>query len=134
MRKTVISWRSAATTERADGAGSRPRAPKRAGKVSGRKRRALVAWLRRVAAHTIDRDPIRRRFEVLLPDRVAGVRADLLELADLLETTHAPDPACVADLYRLLSDGCGSPLYNADVHISELRATLYYARSVLQGC
>jgi hypothetical protein len=69
---------------------------------------------------------------VLLPDRVAAVRADLLELADLLEHTDEPDPACVAELCRLLSDGCQSPLYNSDAHVSELKATLYYARSGLE--
>ena len=86
-----------------------------------------------MAAHGIDRDPLRRRFQVLLPDRLALIRADLLELADLLEATADPDPVCVADLSRLLSDGCQSPLYNADVHVSELRAALYYARSTLRG-
>ena len=29
---------------------------------------------------------------------------------------------------RLLTDGCESPLYNPDVHISELLATLHYLR------
>lgn len=127
-----MSWRSAAATAPAIGAGSWTGPANRARKVSARKRRALVEWLRRVAAHTVDRDPMRRRFQVLLPDRVASVRADLLEVADLLETTDAPDPACVADLNRLLSDGCQSPLYNPDVHVSELTATLYYARSALK--
>jgi hypothetical protein len=32
----------------------------------------------------------------------------------------------VLDVQRLITDGCESPLYNRDVHISELRATLYY--------
>ena len=127
-----MSWRSAATTETTDGAASWTGPAKRSRKVSARKRQALVGTLRRLAAHTIDRDPRRRRFEVLLPDRVAAVRGDLLEVANLLETTDAPDPACVADLNRLLSDGCQSPLYNPDVHVSELTATLYYARSALR--
>lgn len=38
--------------------------------------------------------------------------------------------ACLA-LHRLLTDGCASPLYNCEVHPSELRATLYYVRSRL---
>jgi hypothetical protein len=76
-------------------------------------------------------DAARRRFEVLLHDRVAAVRTDLLEIAALLEHAVLPDPACVADLRRLVSDGCGSPLYNRDVHPSELRATLYYVRARL---
>jgi hypothetical protein len=29
---------------------------------------------------------------------------------------------------KLLTDGCGSPLYNPDIHVSELWATLYYLR------
>lgn len=128
-----MSWRSGATTDTPDGAASWTGPAKRPRRVSARKRQALVGRLRRLAAHTIDRDPMRRRFDVLLPDRVAVVRADLLDVADLLETAEAPDPACVADLHRLLSDGCQSPLYNADVHLSELRATLYYARSALQS-
>ena len=127
-----MSWRSAATTDTAEGSASWTGPAKRSRKVSARKRHALVRWLRRAAAHTTDRGPRRRRFVVLLPDRVAAVRGDLLEVADLLETTAAPDPACVADLYRLLSDGCESPLYNPDVHVSELTATLYYARSALK--
>jgi hypothetical protein len=59
------------------------------------------------------------------------VRADLLEIAALLECTSAPDPGCVAVLHRLLTDGCASPLFNRDVHPSELRATLYYLRGLL---
>ena len=68
---------------------------------------------------------------MLLLDRVATVRPELLELADALERCGDPDPAAVADLRRLLTDGCQSPLYNPEVHISELRATLYYLRSGL---
>jgi hypothetical protein len=34
-------------------------------------------------------------------------------------------------LHRLLTDGCESPLYNRDVHPSELRATIFYVRSRL---
>lgn len=77
------------------------------------------------------RDAARRRFEVLLHDRVALVRADLLEIVALLEHEPDPDPGCVAALHRLLTDGCESPLYNAEVHPSELRATIFYVRSRL---
>ncbi len=31
-------------------------------------------------------------------------------------------------LRALLRNGCDSPLYNADLHMSELRAALYYLR------
>jgi hypothetical protein len=59
------------------------------------------------------------------------VRSDLLEIAALLEHTHDPDPARVAALHNLLANGCDSPLYNTDIHISELHATLHYVRSGL---
>jgi hypothetical protein len=103
----------------------------RARLLSGRERRILVRWLRRTANRAPDRDPLRRRREVLLCDRVAAARTDLLEIATMLEHVHDPDPARVAALRDLLSDGCESPLYNTDVHLSELWATLYYVRSGL---
>jgi hypothetical protein len=61
-----------------------------------------------------------------LHDRVAAVRAELLSVADLLERAQDPEPACVDELRRLLGDGTGSPLLNEQVHISELRATLFH--------
>jgi hypothetical protein len=70
---------------------------------------------------------------VLLLDRVAAVRGDLLDIAAMLENAEDPDVACVADLHQLLTDGCSSPLYNASVHPSELRAILYYARAALSA-
>ena len=109
----------------------RPHARTRARRVSARHRRMLARWLRRTASHTPEPDPVRRRRELLLCDRVAAVRAELHEVALMLEHADDPDPTCVAALHRLLSDGCGSPLYNPDLHISELRATLYYLRSAL---
>jgi hypothetical protein len=90
-----------------------------------------VAALRTVARATPSRDPLRRRFDVLLYDRVAEVRADLLEIAQLLAVADDPGRDCVVELNRLLRDGCDSPLYNADIHPSELRATLYQVRSRL---
>jgi hypothetical protein len=99
--------------------------------TSARRRRVLVRWLRRTANHRPAHDPTRRRGELLLCDRVAVVRSELLEIADLLERTDDPDPACVAELHGLLSDGCESPLYNPEIHISELRATLHYIRAGL---
>jgi hypothetical protein len=104
---------------------------KRARLLSARERRILVRWLRRTANRPPDRDPLRRRREVLLCDRVAVARTDLLEIAAVLEQADDPDPARVAALRDLLSDGCESPLYNTDVHLSELWATLYYVRSGL---
>jgi hypothetical protein len=96
-----------------------------------RKRRRLARGLRRTANRRPPRDPAGRRRELLLCHRVAAVRGDLLEIADLLDCTQDTDPRCVAELQELLMNGCESPLYNPDVHISELRATLHYIRSGL---
>jgi hypothetical protein len=103
---------------------------KRARLVSARNRRVLARWLRRTAKHAVDPDPIRRRHDVLLHYRAAAVRTDLLEIAAMLEHAHNPNPACLAALHDLLADG-DSPLYNANIHVSELRATLNYVRSGL---
>ena len=51
------------------------------------------------------------------------MRAELLELANALEQTQTPDPACVALLRELLTNGT-SPLYNPNLPASDLRATL----------
>ena len=64
-------------------------------------------------------------------DRVRCVREQLLDIAWLLEESMDPDPRPVAELHKLLRDGCESPLYNPDIHESELRATLHYLRSAL---
>jgi hypothetical protein len=69
----------------------------------------------------------------LLHDRVAAVRTDLYEIAWLLEHANEPNPECIDWLREMLANGCQSPLYNDDVHDSELRATLYYARAALLG-
>jgi hypothetical protein len=63
--------------------------------------------------------------------RAAAVRADLLEIAAALERTPTPDPACIATLHKLLSNGCNSPLYNPRIPMSELHATLDDVRSEL---
>lgn len=91
----------------------------------------IARWLRRTAKHTQAPHPLVRRRETLLHDRVRSVREQLLELAWLLDRCTRPDPRPVAELHKLLRDGCESPLYNSDVHDSELRATLYYAREAL---
>jgi hypothetical protein len=99
-------------------------------RISAKRRLRLARGLRTVASRTSE-GARRGRFEVLLRDRAAAVRTDLLEIAAMLETTADPDPVCVTELHRLLTDGCESPLYNRDVHPSELQATLYYARARL---
>jgi len=93
--------------------------------VSSRNRRRLAASLRRAASY----GPEHGRFSVVLVDRVAMVRAQLLELAAMLEVSHDPDPSWVAEIRGLVTDGCGSPLFNSRVHVSELLATLWYLRA-----
>jgi hypothetical protein len=92
---------------------------------STRNRRALADGLRRTAAP----NQPSRRFDCcpVLPDRIAGVRSELLELASALEQTPDPDPACVALIRELLTDGC-SPLYNPNVPDDDLHTTLTRAR------
>lgn len=109
----------------------RPRLGRSAHLFSDRTRRRLVRSLRRLADRRSRRDAGRHRFDMVVHERVALVRDDLLEIALLLERERRPDPGCVVALDRLLTDGCTSPLYNRDVHFSELRATLYYIRSRL---
>jgi hypothetical protein len=92
--------------------------------ASPRKRRRLAASLRRAA--TTKATP--SRYTVLLLDRVAAVRDELLELAEMLDTADELDVSWVLAVHKLLTDGCASPLYNPEIHMSELRATLYYLR------
>ena len=92
--------------------------------LSVRKRRSLAASLRRAA--TCKSTESRRT--VLLLDRAAAVRDELLELASVLERADDLDVSWVLAIHKLLTDGCGSPLYNRDIHILELRATVYYLR------
>jgi hypothetical protein len=99
--------------------------------VSARNRRILARWLRRTANRTTEPHPFVRRREALLHYRAAAVRTSLLEIATLLEHAHNPDPARIAALRDLLANGCDSPLYNPDIHPSELKATLAYIRSGL---
>lgn len=123
------------TVERARGILDRSRARqterKQARLTSPRNRRMLARWLRRTANRTERTHPLTRIREPLLHYRAAAVRTDLLEIATLLEHTHNPDPARIAALHDLLANGCDSPLYNPDIHISELQATLHYVRSGL---
>jgi hypothetical protein len=96
-------------------------------------RRGLAGWLRRTAHRAPARHPLGRTRELLLYDRVAEVRAELIEIAAILDCLDDPDAAAIAMLRGLLADGCGSPLYNPDIHVSELRATLYHARARLEA-
>lgn len=115
-----IHWRSRSANRR-----------KRDRLVSTRKRRMLARWVRRTANRGDGRDPVYRGSEALLRYRVAAVRTDLLAIAYLLERVEDPDPRCLAEIHALLSDGCGSPLFNPEVHASELVAMVYYVRAEL---
>ncbi len=92
--------------------------------LSRRTRRRLAAGARRAA--TSGRRP--SRHTVLLQDRAAAVKAELIEIALTLESADDLEASWVAETHKLLTDGCGSPLYNRDIHVSELWATLYYLR------
>lgn len=89
----------------------------------------LARWLRRTAKRAARTDPLDRNHEALLCDRVRSVSGELIEIAWLLECSTDPDPRPMAELHKLLQDGCESPLYNPDVHISELRAAIYHVRA-----
>ena len=122
---------SSAYVEREPPTGVRWFQRRRAPLISSRERRMLVRWLRRTANHRFDHHPITGRREMLLEDRVAAVRGDLLEIAALLEQTCNPRPASVAALRDLLANAHDSPIYNESLHPSELRASLYYIRLTL---
>jgi hypothetical protein len=93
--------------------------------VSSRRRRSLAASARRAARCK----PIASRRTVLLQDRAAAVRDGLREIALVLEHADDLDASWVLAIHKLLTDGCESPLFNPDVHMSELRATLFYLRA-----
>jgi hypothetical protein len=54
-----------------------------------------------------------------------------VRIAAALEQTTGPDPASVALIYQLLTDGC-SPLYNLRVPAEDLQVTLRRVRVGLQ--
>ena len=91
----------------------------------------IAKWLRRTTKKTQRQHPLAGRRDTRPHYRVVASRADLPEIAALLGCAQHPDPACVAALRELLVNGCDSPLYNADIHVSELHATLDYVRSGL---
>jgi len=97
-----------------------------------RARRGLARPLRRLARTSPEPDPVRRRYVLLLVDRVADVRDDLLEVADLIEQAATADPSCLAEVRRLLTSGCDSAAYNPDIHVSELQADMYFLRCRLR--
>ena len=88
---------------------------------SARTRRALAAGLRRTADS--NQPPIRFDLCLVLVNRAQAVRAELLALADALEQTHTPDPASVALVRELLTNGT-SPLYNPNLPADDLHTIL----------
>jgi hypothetical protein len=98
--------------------------------VSPRRRRRYAQWLRQTAWDAEERNPIRRRNDVLLHYRAAAVRTDLLEIAALLEQARDPDVECVVAVRELLANG-ESPLYHPGVHVSELYGALESIRARL---
>ena len=96
---------------------------------SPRNRRRLAEGLR----HTALEAGKPNRFDPcpLLRDRVASVRPALLEIAATLEhDCTTPDPVCLALLGELLHNGC-SPLYNPNVHATDLVTILKHVRAGL---
>jgi hypothetical protein len=81
----------------------------------------VANWLRQTVAPA--QPP--RRFDCcpVLPDRVEAVRPAVLRLASALERNTGPDPASVALIRELVTDGCG-PLYNPNVPTEELRRAI----------
>src|SRR5450432_3896603 len=90
--------------------------------------RRVAGWLRGAVARATASGRLVRRSGLLLCDRVVAVQAELLEIAELLERAERPDAQAVTAVRRLLSDGLQSPLFDRDVHPSELLATLYFVR------
>jgi hypothetical protein len=93
--------------------------------------RRVARWLRGTVAHATASGRLVRRSGLLLCDRVVAVQAELLETAELLERAERPDAEAVTAVRRLLADGLQSPLFNSDIHPSELLATLYFVRQRL---
>ena len=93
---------------------------------SARTRRALAAGLRRTA------NPIQppRRFDCcpILTDRAAAVRDSYSSSPTPSNTPQTPDPACVALIRELLTNGT-SPLYNPNLPAGDLQHTLTRARA-----
>jgi hypothetical protein len=90
--------------------------------LSRRTRRRLADGARRAATRAAKPS----RYTVLLNDRAAAVKDELLEIALILEHADDLDASWVFEAHKLLTDGCDSPLYNREIHVSELWATLYY--------
>jgi hypothetical protein len=111
-------------------AGPRPR---RRGAWGARRRQRYVADGLCSVARLAAPNARRRRSELMLVARAALVRSELLEIAVLVRQTTEPDSKCIAELHRLLTSGCDSPLYNLAVPVQALWQMLERARSTLSG-
>jgi hypothetical protein len=105
---------------------------RRARLVSERERRSLAQGLRAVCKAAADQTP-GVTWSVLLRSRAVPLRAELLELAAMLERAQDPDWACVAALRELLRDGARSPLYNPALDPRQLAVILGQTRASLQA-
>jgi hypothetical protein len=90
---------------------------------SGRRRRALARDLRAAVTDSERPSKVQGCQVPLLLDRVAAVRAELLDLARELEDGSDRDATNVALASELLRDGA-SPLYDPNVAVSALREML----------
>jgi hypothetical protein len=106
-------------------------AHRRAALVSARHRRSLAQGMRAVARAAADQSPP-SRWAILLRSRAVPLRAELLEVAAMVERAQQPDVACIAALRNLLRDGRTSPLYNPATDPRELAETLDYVRRELE--
>jgi hypothetical protein len=87
----------------------------------------IMHWLQRTANHTIEPHPIARRRQAVLPYRAAAPNSSRSPPSS--QRTPHPDPGCLATLQQLLANGCDRPLYDPDIHISELRANLHHTHT-----
>jgi hypothetical protein len=94
-------------------------ARRRATRARARRRRRLVAWLRRTAAMRA-----RGRHDVVPVERVRRARRELLALADEIEAAPGGDPRIWADVEALLRDAIDSPLLNEALPEDELAIAL----------
>jgi hypothetical protein len=89
--------------------------------VGDDRRREVAGSLRRIAAQ---RRTSRHDVAPLLVGRLAGVRDDLLAVAEEVERAPALQPATMVEITRLITDGVKSPLLNEAVPEGELALLL----------
>ena len=95
--------------------------------VSDRNRSALAQCLRRTADRALEQDRARRRFEVLLA-LAPRPYATTCSKSPTCSSTPTIQTRRVSRTYTSYS-ATARPLYNSEIHISKLRARLFYARA-----